>query len=97
MRGGACVSCCWQFLCFNFAGVRVSGGIICTLISYWLGGCVIMLSRLGISAFMGGTFGVTMIGGIVSLGNDGATLGDDTGSRFDEFVGTCCCGWTVAR
>ena len=46
---------------------------------------------------MGGTFGVTMIGGIVSLGNDGATLGDDTGSRFDEFVGTCCCGWTVAR
>ena len=46
---------------------------------------------------MGGTFGVPVMGGIVTLGNDGATLGGETGSCFYAIVGTCCCGWTVAR
>ena len=74
-----------------------SGGIVCTLLSDWFGGVGVMLSRSGVAAVMGGTFGVTVIGVIVTLGNNGATLGGDTGSCFDAFVGTCCCGWTVAR
>ena len=56
-----------------------------------------MLSRSGVAAVMGGTFGVTVMGGIVTLGNNGATLGGETGSCFDVFVGTFCFGWTVAR
>ena len=56
-----------------------------------------MLSRSGVSAFMGGTVGVTVMGGNVTLGNDGATLGGETGICCDAFVGTCCCGWTVVR
>ena len=55
-----------------------------------------MLSRSGVAALMGGTFGVTVIGGIVTFVNNGATLGGETGSCFDAFVGTCCYGWTVA-
>ena len=56
-----------------------------------------MLSWYDVAAVMGGTFGVTVMGGIVTLGNDGATLGGETGSCFDASVGTCCCVWTVAR
>ena len=56
-----------------------------------------MLSRSGVANVMGGTFVVTMMGGVVTLGNDGATLGGETGSCFDASVGTCCCRWTVAR
>ena len=56
-----------------------------------------MLSWSGVTAVMGGTFGVTVMGGIVTLGNYGATLCGETGSCCDAFVGTCCCGWTVAR
>ena len=97
MRGSAVVASCWQFLCSNFGGVGVSSGIICTLLSEWLGGGGVMLSRSGVAAVMGGTFGVTVIGVIVTLGNDGATLGGATGSCFDASVGTCCCGWTVAH
>ena len=47
-------------------------------------------------AVMGGTFGVTVMGGIVTLGNDGANLGGETGRCFNASVGTCCCGWSVA-
>ena len=56
-----------------------------------------MLSWYGVADVMGGTFGVTVMGGIVTLGNDGATLGGKTGRCCDAFVKTCCCSWTVAR
>ena len=56
-----------------------------------------MLSRSGVAALMGGTVGVTVMGGIITLGNDGATLGGEIDSCCDAFVGTFCCGWTVAR
>ena len=39
-----------------------------------------MLSWSGVAAVMGGTFCVSVMGGIVTLGNDGATLGGETGS-----------------
>ena len=74
-------------LCFTLGGVGVSGGIICTLLSDWLGGGGVMLSWSGVAALMGGTFGVTVMGGIVTLGNNGATLGGETGSCFDAFEG----------
>ena len=66
----------------------VSGGIICTLLSDWIGGGGVMLSRLGVAALMGGAVGATVMGGVVALGKDGATLGGDTGS---------CCDWIVAH
>ena len=47
-----------------------------------------MLSRSGVAAVMGGTFGFTVFGGIVTLGNYGATLGGETG---------ICCDWNVVR
>ena len=57
----------------------VSGGIVCTLLSDWFGGGGAMLSRYAVAAVMGGTFGVTVIGGIVTLGNNGAFyIGQDT-------------------
>ena len=56
-----------------------------------------MLSRSGVAALMGGTFGVTMMGVIITLGNYGATFGGEIGSYFDASVGTFYCGWTVAR
>ena len=75
----------------------VSGGIICTLLSDWIGGGGVMLYWSCADALMGGTFSVILMSGIVTLGNDGATLGGETCSCYDAFVGTCCCGWTVAR
>ena len=82
-----------QFWCLLLAvsfptlgGVGVSGGIICTLLSDWFGGCGVKLSRSG----------VAVMGGISILGNFGVTLGDETGGYFFASVGTCCCGWTVA-
>ena len=53
--------------------------IVCILLSNWLGGGEVMLSRSGVAAVVGGTFGVTVMEGIVTLGNYGATLGGDTG------------------
>ena len=97
LRGGAFVAFFWRFLCFTLGGVGVSGVIICALLSDWLGGGGLMLSRTGVAALMGGTVGVTLMGGIVTLGNNGATLGGETGRCWDAFVGICCCGWTVAR
>ena len=47
-----------------------------------------MLSWSGVAAVMGGTFGVTVMGGIVILENYGATLGGETGSCFDASVVT---------
>ena len=37
---------------------------------------------------MGGAVGATVMGGVVTLGNNGATFGGETGS---------CCDWNVAR
>ena len=65
----------------------VSGGIVCTLFSDWFGGGGVMLSQYDVAAVMGGTFPVTAMGGIVTLGNDGATLGGETGSCFDASLG----------
>ena len=95
LTGNAFVASCWRFLCSTLRGVGVSGVIVCTLLSDWFGGGGLMLSRSGVAAVMGGTFGVTVMGGIVTLRNDGATLGGETGSGFDASVGTCCCGCTV--
>ena len=64
----------------------VSGGIICTLFSDWFGRFGVKLSRSVVS----------VMGGIFTLVNFGATIGGETGSCFDASVGTCCCGWTVA-
>ena len=97
LRGSAFVASCWRFLCSTLGGVGVSGGIVCTLLSDWRGGGGVMLSRSGVASGMGGTTCVTLMGGIVTLGNDVSTIGGDAGSCFDAFVGTCCCGWTVAR
>ena len=88
LRGGTFVAFCWRFCCFTLGGVVVSGGIICNLLSDWLGGVGVMLSRLGVAALMGGDVGATVIGGVVTLGKDGDTLGGETGS---------CCDWNVAR
>ena len=66
----------------------VSGGIICNLLSDWLGGGGVMFSRSGVAALMGGAVGDTVMGCVVTLGKDGATLGGETGS---------CCDWTVVH
>ena len=58
------------------------------MLSDWFGGGGVMLSRSGVAAVIGGTFGVTVMGGIVTLGNDGVTLGGETGSCFNASVGT---------
>ena len=97
LRGGTSVAFCWQFCCITLGGVGVSGGIICNMLSDWLGGGGVMLSRSGVAALMGGAVGATVMGDVVTLGKYGATLGGDTGSCCDAIVGTCCCGWNVAR
>ena len=66
----------------------VSGGIICNLLSEWLGGGGVMLSRLSVAALMGGAVGATVMIVVVTLGKYGATLGGETGR---------CCGWNMAR
>ena len=96
LRGSAFVASCWWFLCSTLGGVGVSVGIVCTLLSDWFCGGGVMLSWSGVADVMGGTFGVTLMGVIFNLVNDEATLGGETSSYFDAFVGTCCCGWTVA-
>ena len=86
LRGSTFGASCWHFLFSTLGDVGVSGGIICTLLSDWFGRCVVKQSRDG----------VAMIGGILTLGNFGATLGGETGGLFEESVGTWCYGWTVA-
>ena len=88
LRGGTFVAFWWQFRCFTLGGVGVSGGIIRNLLFDWLGGGGVILSRSDVAALMGGDVGATVMGGVVTLGNDGATLGGETGS---------CCDWNVAR
>ena len=88
LRGGTFVAFCWRFRCFTLGGVGVSGGILCNLLSDWLGGGGVMLYCLGVSALMGGAVGAIVMGGVLTLGKYGATLGGETGS---------CCAWNVAR
>ena len=86
--GGTFVAfCCW-FHCFTLGGVGVSGGIIYNLLSDWIGGGGVMLSRSCVAALMGGAVGATVMGGVVSLGKYWATLGGETGSCCDAVVGT---------
>ena len=75
----------------------LSGGIICSLLSDWLGRGGLILSRSGVSALMGVAVGATVMGGVVTLGKDGSALGGETGRCCGAVVGTCCCGWNVAR
>ena len=97
LRGITFVASCWRFLCSTLGYAGVSGGIVCTLLSDWNCGGGLMLSWSAVAALMGGTFGVTVMGGIVTLGTDGSTLGGETGICFNASLGTCCCGWIVAR
>ena len=55
----------------------VSGKIICSLVSNWLGMGGVMLSRSGGATLMGGAVGATVMGGVITLGKDGATLGGE--------------------
>ena len=83
LRGGTFSAFCWRFCCFTLGGVGVSGGIICNLLSDWLGGGGLMISRLGVAALMGGAVGATVMGVVVTIGKEGATLGGETGSCCD--------------
>ena len=70
---------------------------MCNLLSDWLGGSGVMISHSGGAALMGGDVGATVMGGVATLGKDGVTLGGETVCYFGAVVGTCCCGWNVAR
>ena len=92
LRGGTFVAFCCLFImlfcCCTLGGVGVSGEIICNLVSDWLGMGGVMLSCSGGAALMGGAVGATVMGGVVTLVKDRATLGGET---------VCCCGWKVER
>ena len=85
------------FSCCTLVGVGVSVEIICNLVSYWIGMGGVMLSRSGGATLMGGAVGATVMGGVVTLGKDGGTLGGEIVCCCGLVVGTCCCGWKVAR
>ena len=74
------------FRCCTLGGVGVSGEIICNLVSDWLGMGGLMLSRSVGAALKCGAVGATVLGGVVTLGKDGATLGGEP---------VCCCGAVV--
>ena len=84
------------FHCCTLGGVGISGEIICSLVSDWIGMGGVMLSRSGGATLMGGAVGATVMGGVITLGKDGATLAGDTFCCCGAVVGTCCCGWKVA-
>ena len=88
MKGGTFFAFCCLFImlfcCCTHGGVGVSGEIICNLVSEWLVMGGLMLSRACGAALMGGAVSATGMSGDVTLGKDGATLGDETGS---------CCDW----
>ena len=67
LRGSTFVAFCWQFCCFILGVVGISGGIICNLLSDWIGGGGVMFSRLGVTALMGVAVGATVMGGVVTL------------------------------
>ena len=69
MRGGAVGASCLWFLFSTLGGVGLSGAISYTLFHNWFGGCGVTLSRSG----------VVVIGGMFTLGNFGAALGDRPG------------------
>ena len=66
LRGGTFVAFYWRFRCFTLGGVGVSGGIICNLLSDWIGGGGVMFSCSGVAALMGGAVGATVMGGVVT-------------------------------
>ena len=68
----------WWFLFSALGGIDVSGGTICTLFSDCFGGCGVKLYRSG----------VTVMEGIFTLENFGATLGGGPGGCVDDSVGT---------
>ena len=78
--------------CCILGGVGVSGAIICNLLSDWIGMGGVMLSRSGVAALIAGAVGATVMGGVINLGKDGATLGGETVCCCGTNVGTCCCG-----
>ena len=84
------------FHCCTLGGVGVSCEIKWNLVSDRLGMGGVILSRSGGTALMGGDVVATVMGGVVTLGKDGATLGGDTVCCCGAVVGTCCCGWKVA-
>ena len=101
LRGGTFVAFCCLFIilfrCCNLGGVGISGEIIGSLVSDWLGIGGVMLSRSGVATLMGGAVGATVMGGAVTLGKDGAKIGGEKLCCCGAVVGTCCCGWKVAR
>ena len=101
LRGGTLVAFCCLFImlfrCCTLGGVGVSGGIIFSLVSDWLGMGGVMLSRSGVATVMGGAVGATVMGGVITLGKDGATLGGEKFCSCGAVVESCCCGWKVAR
>ena len=101
LRGGTFVAfCCLFIMLFYYCtlgGVGVSGEIICSLVSDWIGGGGVMLSRSGVAALMGGAVGATVMGGVVTLGKDGATLCGEIVCCRGADVRTCCCGWKLER
>ena len=96
LRGGTLVaSYCLLimfFRCCTLGGVGVSGEIICSLVSDWLGMSGVMLTYMGGATVMGGAVGATVMGGVITIGKDGSTLGCETISCCGAVVGTCCCG-----
>ena len=74
LRGGTCVAFCWRFCCFILVGVGISGGIICNLLSDWLGRGGVMFSRLGVAALMGVAVGATVMGYVVTFEKMGPPL-----------------------
>ena len=101
LRGGTFVAFCCLFImlfcCCTLGGAGVSGEIIFSLVPDWLGMGGVMISRSGGAALMGGTVGSTVMCGVVTLGKDGATLGGEKFCYCGAAVGTCYCGWKVAR
>ena len=101
LRGGTFLAFCCLFImlfcCCNLGGVGASCEIIFNLVSAWRGMGGVMLSRLGGAALMDGDVDSTVMGGVITLGKDWSTLGDEPVFCCGAVVGTCCCGWEVAR
>ena len=56
----------------------------------------VILSRSGGATLRCGAVGATVLGDVVTLGKDGATLGGEPVCCCGAVVGTCCFGWKVA-
>ena len=78
LRGGTLVDFCCLFImlfrCCTLVGLGVSGEIICSLVYYWLGMGRVMLTRTEGAIMMVGAAGANVMGGVITLGKDGAPL-----------------------